>query len=99
MFIRSGDYVGRYGGEEFVILLSLSDPASAEENASRVLEGIVSLNIPHEYSQTADRVTLSLGVYSTIPTGTESVNELYERADKLLYQAKRNGRNQYALQV
>jgi diguanylate cyclase (GGDEF)-like protein len=99
MFIRSGEYVGRYGGEEFVILLSRSDVAEAEENAARVKDGIVSLNIPHEYSQTADRVTLSLGVYSTIPTGTESINELYERADKLLYQAKRNGRNRYVLQL
>jgi diguanylate cyclase (GGDEF)-like protein len=99
MFIRSGEYVGRYGGEEFVILLSRSDVAEAEENAARVKDGIVSLNIPHEYSQTADRVTLSLGVCSTIPTGTESINELYERADKLLYQAKRNGRNRYVLQL
>ncbi len=99
MFIRSGEYVGRYGGEEFVILLSRSDVAEAEENAARVKDGIVSLNIPHEYSQTADRVTLSLGVYSTIPTGTESINELYERADKLLYQAKRSGRNRYVLQL
>ncbi|WP_112478055.1 GGDEF domain-containing protein [Vibrio variabilis] len=99
MFIRSGEYVGRYGGEEFVILLSRSDITEAEENAARVKDGIVSLNIPHEYSQTADRVTLSLGVYSTIPTGTESINELYERADKLLYQAKRSGRNRYVLQL
>jgi diguanylate cyclase (GGDEF)-like protein len=99
MFIRSGEYVGRYGGEEFVILLSRSDIAEAEENAARVKDGIVSLNIPHEYSQTADRVTLSLGVYSAIPTGTESINELYERADKLLYQAKRSGRNRYVLQL
>ncbi|GAL32399.1 response regulator [Vibrio maritimus] len=99
MFIRSGEYVGRYGGEEFVILLSRSDVVEAEENAARVKDGIVSLNIPHEYSQTADRVTLSLGVYSTIPTGTESINELYERADKLLYQAKRSGRNRYVLQL
>lgn len=99
MFIRSGEYVGRYGGEEFVILLSSSDIAEAEENAARVKDGIVDLNIPHGFSQTSDRVTLSLGVYSTIPTGTESINELYESADKLLYQAKRNGRNRYVLQL
>lgn len=99
MFIRSGEYVGRYGGEEFVILLSRSDIAEAEENAARVKDGIVDLNIPHEFSQTSDRVTLSLGVFSTIPTGTESINELYESADKLLYQAKRSGRNRYVLQL
>lgn len=99
MFIRSGEYVGRYGGEEFVILLSRSDIAEAEENAARVKDGIVDLNIPHGFSQTSDRVTLSLGVCSTIPTGTESINELYESADKLLYQAKRSGRNRYVLQL
>ncbi|WP_338166389.1 GGDEF domain-containing protein [Vibrio sp. 10N] len=99
MFIRSGEYVGRYGGEEFVILLSRADASEAEENAARVKDGIVGLNIPHEFSQTSDRVTLSLGVYSTIPTGTESINELYERADKLLYQAKRSGRNRYVLEL
>lgn len=99
MFIRSGEFVGRYGGEEFVILLGSTDVSEAEENAARVKDGILALNIPHEYSQTSDRVTLSLGVYSTIPKGTESINELYERADKLLYQAKRSGRNRYVLQL
>ncbi|GAL18284.1 response regulator [Vibrio maritimus] len=99
MFIRSGEYVGRYGGEEFVILLSKSDVHEAEENAARVKDGIVSLNIPHEFSQTSDRVTLSLGVYSTIPSGNESLSELYESADKLLYQAKRSGRNRYVSQL
>ncbi|GAL26184.1 response regulator [Vibrio variabilis] len=99
MFIRSGEYVGRYGGEEFVILLSKSDVHEAEENAARVKDGIVSLNIPHEFSQTSDRVTLSLGVYSTIPNGNESLSELYESADKLLYQAKRSGRNRYVSQL
>ncbi|AYV24611.1 GGDEF domain-containing protein [Vibrio mediterranei] len=99
MFIRSGEYVGRYGGEEFVILLSKCDIREAEENAARVREGISQLNIPHQFSHTTDRVTLSLGVFSLVPTGTETINELYESADKLLYQAKRTGRNRYVSQI
>jgi PleD family two-component response regulator len=42
---------------------------------------------------------LSLGVFSLVPTGTEAINELYESADKLLYQAKRTGRNRYVSQI
>ncbi len=99
MFIRSGEYVGRYGGEEFVILLSKCDIHEAEENAARVRDGISKLGIPHKFSMTSDRVTLSLGVYSLIPSGSETINELYESADKLLYHAKRSGRNRFVSQI
>ena len=97
MFIRSGEYVGRYGGEEFVIFISKCDIVEAEKHAARVNTGVFDLNLKHEHSSTADRVTLSLGVISVIPSGGEPINELYESADKLLYQAKRKGRNQYVL--
>lgn len=95
LFTRSGEYVGRYGGEEFVIVLGKCGIEEAEEHAARVREGVSQLGILHEYSPTANVVTLSLGVSSMIPEGHETINELYEKADKLLYQAKRTGRNRY----
>ncbi|CAH0529616.1 diguanylate cyclase domain-containing protein [Vibrio hippocampi] len=94
-FIRSGEYVGRYGGEEFVVLLTQCNLAQAKENAHRIREGINQLAIPHEHSDTSHNVTMSLGVYSVIPDGTEAISQLYENADKMLYQAKRSGRNRY----
>ena len=99
MFIRSGEYVGRYGGEEFVIFISNCDIAGAEDHALRVIDGVSGLNIRHAYSSTAEFVTLSLGVISFIPQGTEPITNLYECADKLLYEAKRSGRNRYVLPI
>lgn len=95
LFVRSGEVVGRYGGEEFAIILGHSDNAKACKDAERIKAALAEANIPHEYSDISGLVTVSQGVFSKIPTGRESIDEFYDSVDKLLYQAKISGRNQY----
>lgn len=94
-FVRAGEVVGRYGGEEFVVILSNADVDYAEKQADRIRRLIVDLAVQHKKSTVSDYVTVSQGVYSFIPTGQESLENIFQRADVLLYQSKQNGRNQF----
>ncbi|CAH0536772.1 GGDEF domain-containing response regulator [Vibrio marisflavi] len=97
LFTRSGDYVGRYGGEEFVVLLSNTSEEKALEHANRIKEGLAKLSYPHEFNNSAGFVTVSQGVLSLIPTGKENIDDLYRMADRALYRAKNEGRNCFVL--
>jgi diguanylate cyclase (GGDEF)-like protein len=87
--LRRTDVIGRYGGEEFAIVLADASPADAE----RILEGIrASFGArEHEAERGAFHVTLSAGI-SHFPAVTDS-QRLVDVADRALYVAKRNGRN------
>ena len=85
--VRESDIVCRYGGEEFSILLpntTIGDAANVAEAIRRTLEELVPAGI---------KVTASLGV-SALCQNPTSPQDLLEHADKCLYVAKRNGRNQ-----
>ncbi len=90
---RATDHVGRYGGEEFVILAPETSTEGALKFAESIRQSIWDLNLPHPKSPIAERVTLSIGVASAPSAKWESV--LY-RADLALYSAKRGGRNRVA---
>lgn len=93
---RAQDLVARYGGEEFVCLLpeaSLSEACLMAEKLRRTVE---QLNIQHQGSPQYGRVTISIGVCSTVPTSNSNASELIRVADDCLYQAKQAGRNQVA---
>ncbi len=92
--LRAADLLARYGGEEFVALLPLTDDTGALQVAEQMRENIFSLQLPHESSPVAPHVTVSLGVASIIPTDELMPEDLIDLADKALYQAKQNGRNQ-----
>lgn len=96
-FCRSGEYVGRYGGEEFVVLLSSTDAQTAEREAERIQEAMYFLDYQHEFSSVANRVTVSQGVFVFQPTGKENQADLYARADRALYTSKSLGRNTYTM--
>ncbi|WP_415718348.1 diguanylate cyclase [Maridesulfovibrio sp.] len=89
---RSGDFVGRYGGEEFVVLLPECENDGALAVAENIRCKVEELNILHEFSGTADHITISLGVKSMLCEG-ENGAELLHKADQALYCAKENGRN------
>ncbi|EJG1817947.1 diguanylate cyclase [Vibrio parahaemolyticus] len=96
-FCRSGEYVGRYGGEEFVVLLSSMDAQTAEREAERIQEAMYFLDYQHEFSSVANRVTVSQGVFVFQPTGKENQADLYATADRALYTSKSLGRNTYTM--
>jgi diguanylate cyclase (GGDEF)-like protein len=94
---RNSDMLARFGGEEFIYVLSGTDKAGAITVGEKLCDLIASLQIPHNCSDVADHVTISLGAATA--TGSHkfnSPNELIEAADKNLYLAKSRGRNQFA---
>ncbi len=93
---RSSDLVARYGGEEFVFLLPELSLQKAVELAEIIRYQIENLAMSHQYSAAADIVTISLGVASAVPQKNANSAALIRDADRALYYAKQNGRNQVA---
>jgi diguanylate cyclase (GGDEF)-like protein/PAS domain S-box-containing protein len=91
---RPGDLVARYGGEEFACILPDTDSPGAVVMANKIRDRIKQSNIPHFFSSVADHITLSFGVATLVPSKGESPSALIQLADKLLYAAKQNGRDQ-----
>ncbi|HNY18273.1 MAG TPA: diguanylate cyclase [Treponemataceae bacterium] len=95
--VRPGDVVARFGGEEFICILSEATPDAAPLVAERMRAAIEGISIPLEDGSSA-RVTASLGVQCVdAVTGTESIDALLARADTALYAAKEGGRNRVAV--
>ncbi|MFM7575216.1 MAG: diguanylate cyclase domain-containing protein [Snowella sp.] len=90
---RPADLVARYGGEEFVAILPNTSAEGAIEMASRIHQVIKQLKIPHQKSEISDKVTVSIGIASLIPTIDQSCEILITQADKALYLAKNQGRD------
>ena len=89
---RPRDFIARIGGEEFVWLLPETDAASARQVAQRCLHLIRQQQIEHAYSAVSNLLSLSLGVGTRIVKPDSTMLGFVEEVDKLLYQAKRNGR-------
>ena len=94
---RSSDIVARYGGEEFCVVLPETEGHDAEFVAEKILSSLLKRKIPHETSLVSDYVTVSIGISSIVPDKNNSKEILRVLADKALYQAKNNGRNQCVL--
>lgn len=90
---RSSDMVTRYGGEEFAIILPHIEKENALELAQKMRSEVEALNILHAYSSISEYVTISLGVYTVIPSDKLSIEEFIEATDKALYEAKKENRN------
>ena len=83
----------RYGGEEFVVLLPNTSAEQGIEIGRAILSKLTAYDLPHSTSDTANHVTMSLGVTSLIPTLEIPPSDLIEMADLGLYTAKKSGRN------
>jgi two-component system, cell cycle response regulator len=88
---RRVDVVGRFGGEEFIAMLDETNMAGALQVAERMRQQIEESMIQGEFGQV--KVTVSMGL-ATYPDHGDSVGELIDEADKALYDAKAQGRNQ-----
>lgn len=84
---RAGDQVARYGGEEFAAMLPETDAEGAEKIAERMRRAVESLETG------GGRVTISVGVATTLAREKTSPESLVAAADAALYDAKRAGRN------
>jgi diguanylate cyclase (GGDEF)-like protein len=92
---RKNDMVARYGGEEFAIVLTDTAEAGSEIVIARVQDAIRQLAIPHERSDVAPTLTVSIGISTCIPDANQPEVNLIASADRALYEAKQNGRNQH----
>ncbi len=88
--VREIDIAGRYGGEEFCVILPDTDKAGALVVAERIREAVHAHRIKAYDASLA--VTISLGV-AAFPDDAAQVDELMDKADWALYRAKRSGRN------
>ena len=93
--IRVSDHIFRYGGEEFVVILSRINKETTKNLSEKIRR-----EVERDYFVDGDnelKVTMSIGAAIITPEDTEA--SLFERADKALYQAKQNGRNQVLLDI
>ena len=94
--LRNGDFVFRFGGEEFLMVLAQTTQHQAQEMAERLHQGIKQLRFEHADLPAAFHITASFGVAAVDSTET-NVDELLRQADVALYQAKAGGRDQVCL--
>ena len=90
---RPLDFVARYGGEEFAIVLYEASREYVAEVLTRIQRSIAELNIPHDASKVASRLTVSIGAAFILPAANRTLEGLIQLADEALYCAKEEGRN------
>lgn len=91
--IRRTDIIGRFGGEEFLILLPETNKENAFKVATNIKESIANMKVILKAETIS--ITISIGIETAIITGENfSVDKLINNADMALYKAKNNGRNQ-----
>jgi diguanylate cyclase (GGDEF)-like protein len=88
--LRERDLAGRYGGEEFIIVLTNSDDPQAAEVAERIRKKIEDFEFVYDGKRIS--VTISLGV-ATIRKDQHNALDLFKAADKALYESKNSGKN------
>lgn len=95
---RPRDLVARFGGEEFVLILPDTSQGSAIEVVERILQSIRTADICHSSSPLDQRLSVSLGVKTIIPTQKNDKMAFLKEVDQNLYLAKEQGRNGYVIQ-
>jgi diguanylate cyclase (GGDEF)-like protein len=88
--LRQIDLLGKYGGEEFCVILTETDLDSAKFAAERIRQAIETKTVS-VYDESL-KITISIGI-SAFPDNAEDLNSLIDKADSALYKAKEQGRN------
>jgi len=94
--IREVDLAARYGGEEFAVVLPYTNGENAKIVAKRIHGAITSHDFFHDESIELHNPTVSMGI-SVFPEEASTKKELIEKADKMLYKAKQQGKNQFCI--
>lgn len=90
--LRKHDFLGRYGGEEFLMVLPNTDLHTSVQIAERIRNLVETL--PVKIGENGIQITISLGITQLAGRTGLSLEQLIDEADKALYQAKQQGRNQ-----
>jgi len=93
--VRGSDIACRYGGEEFILVLSPSTVEGAWQRAEKICKEAGLLNVNHA-NRDLGAITLSLGI-AIIPDHAFGTAEIIKAADLALYKAKRDGRNRVVM--
>ncbi|MGL1958919.1 MAG: sensor domain-containing diguanylate cyclase [Colwellia sp.] len=96
--LRNIDLTGRWGGEEFILILPNTTAKQAQEIVERIRENIAKIPFSPSPTKTEINITVSFGINESILSNT-SLESILAKADKALYRAKRNGRNQVVICV
>jgi diguanylate cyclase (GGDEF)-like protein len=92
--VRNIDVVARYGGEEFIIILVDTDISKCLHVAERMVSNIASFDF--DYNDTKVRMTISAGM-AEFPMDSDKIEPLIGKADKALYESKRQGGNMVSI--
>lgn len=95
--VRAEDFVCRFGGEEFVIILPMADLKASLARAERIRSKLRELTVLHQ-GQSLGMITVSVGV-AALPQHGTTARELLDAADAALYRAKREGRDRVVAAV
>ncbi|MCH8499251.1 MAG: sensor domain-containing diguanylate cyclase [Marinobacter sp.] len=90
---RARDFVARFGGEEFVLVLPETSAEAAIKVAERCQRLLLKAQLPHAASPVSQLVTISIGLGTCVPSGADDVKDFVEAIDQRLYSAKEQGRN------
>lgn len=93
---RPNDFLARYGGEEFVFISASTDAEQATLIAQKICQAFKTAQLPHAASSFG-YVTVSIGLVAMTPHGYDSAASIIKAADKALYLAKAQGRNQVVM--
>jgi diguanylate cyclase (GGDEF)-like protein/PAS domain S-box-containing protein len=90
---RPRDFIARFGGEEFVLVLPETDAEAAAKVAERCRHAIAREHIAHPHSPIGKHLTVSMGVGTMVPGYRDEMLAFVEEVDRRLYQAKQQGRD------
>jgi len=93
---RSIDFAARWGGEEFVVLLPVTDSSGALKVAEKIRIAIEKTIIACD-DEAGKQITVSIGASTHIPLKEDTITDLINKADNALYKAKESGRNRVVL--
>ncbi|MDT8438358.1 MAG: GGDEF domain-containing protein [Wenzhouxiangellaceae bacterium] len=95
--IRSEDFLGRLGGDEFVLVFHGANARNAEKAANKILQEVAATDYTFDDSDPDQHLSVTISIGVTERQTGDSIEDLLERADRAMYQAKSDGRNAVAL--
>ncbi len=94
---RPRDFVARFGGEEFIMLLPNTSVPGAKQLANRIHQRVLQLAMPHKRPDEINQVSVSIGGTVIQPSNDNNIEMFLQKVDQALYQAKSTGRNRTVL--